>query len=64
MTVRIVVPCFDEADRLDVDAFAELAGHVDQVLFVDDGSTDVVRHSSPVAPKHRSRRWGLRDSVP
>lgn len=40
MTVRIVVPCFDEADRLDGPAFAELSEHVDEVIFVDDGSTD------------------------
>ena len=38
--LSIVVPCFDEADRLDVDAFAELARHVDQVLFVDLGPTE------------------------
>lgn len=43
MTVHVVVPCFDEADRLDVDAFVELARHVDRVLFVDDGSTDRTR---------------------
>lgn len=35
-----MVPCFDEAARLDVAAFAELARHVDELLFVDDGSTD------------------------
>lgn len=40
MSVRIVVPCFDEAERLDADAFRVLATQVDQVLFVDDGSTD------------------------
>jgi len=40
MSTRVVVPCFDEAHRLDVDAFAELSRHVDQVVFVDDGSTD------------------------
>jgi glycosyltransferase involved in cell wall biosynthesis len=40
MTVCVVVPCFDEAGRLDVDAFAGLAGQVDRLLFVDDGSTD------------------------
>lgn len=40
MSARIVVPCFNESSRLDVDAFAELARHVDQVVFVDDGSTD------------------------
>lgn len=40
MTVCVVVPCFDEADRLDLTAFAELAGQVDRLLFVDDGSAD------------------------
>jgi glycosyltransferase involved in cell wall biosynthesis len=40
MTTRIVVPCFDEAARLDAAAFTELARFVDEVLFVDDGSTD------------------------
>ncbi len=43
MSTRVVVPCFDEADRLDVGGFAELADHVDQVVFVDDGSTDGTR---------------------
>jgi glycosyltransferase involved in cell wall biosynthesis len=40
VSTRIVVPCFDEAARLDVEAFAVLARHVDELLFVDDGSTD------------------------
>ena len=40
MTVCVVVPCFDEAERLDGDAFAALATQVDRLLFVDDGSTD------------------------
>lgn len=40
MSVRVVVPCFDEADRLDGHAFVDLAGHVDELIFVDDGSTD------------------------
>lgn len=40
MSVAIVVPCFNEADRLDADAFVELAARVDRLLFVDDGSTD------------------------
>lgn len=43
MSTRIVVPCFNEAHRLDVDAFAELSRHVEQVVFVDDGSTDGTR---------------------
>lgn len=40
MTVTVVVPCFNEARRLDSDGLAELAAGVDAVLFVDDGSTD------------------------
>jgi glycosyltransferase involved in cell wall biosynthesis len=37
----IVVPCYNEAARLDVDAFAPLAEQADNsLLFVDDGSTD------------------------
>jgi glycosyltransferase involved in cell wall biosynthesis len=35
----IVVPCFNEARRLDLDSFARLA-QVARLLFVDDGSTD------------------------
>ena len=40
MTVAVVVPCFDEAARFDVDAFVGLAAKVDRLLLVDDGSTD------------------------
>lgn len=40
MTVCIIVPCFDEADRLDIAAFAALAETIDELIFVDDGSTD------------------------
>lgn len=36
----IVVPCFNEAARLDVAAFLELAAGPLRLLFVDDGSTD------------------------
>ncbi len=38
--VAIVVPCFNEADRLDAPALVGLAGVVGSVVFVDDGSTD------------------------
>lgn len=40
MSATIVVPCFNEADRLDADALLGLAGRVERLLFVDDGSTD------------------------
>ena len=40
MSVTVVVPCFDEAERLDGAAFARLAEQIDLLLFVDDGSGD------------------------
>lgn len=40
MSVHVVVPCFNEAGRLDTEAFRELVAAVDEVIFVDDGSTD------------------------
>jgi glycosyltransferase involved in cell wall biosynthesis len=40
-TCTVVVPCFNEAARLDVKAFAAFAGRAEaQFLFVDDGSSD------------------------
>ena len=43
----IVVPCFNEARRLDAEAFARFAppGHDVRFLFVDDGSTDGTREA-------------------
>jgi glycosyltransferase involved in cell wall biosynthesis len=40
--VALVVPCFNEAARLDVDAFRSfrLPGHQLEFVFVNDGSTD------------------------
>src|SRR6267142_1114068 len=40
--VALVVPCFNEAARLDVDAFRtfQLPGHQLEFVFVNDGSTD------------------------
>ena len=43
--IGIVVPCHNEAGRLDVAAFAQLAGRPGVgVHFVDDGSTDTTAH--------------------
>ncbi len=42
--VTFVVPCYNEASRLDVERFAELAARPGiHLLFVDDGSTDGTR---------------------
>jgi dolichyl-phosphate beta-glucosyltransferase len=40
--VTLVIPCYNEATRLDVDRFAgaALEGHALSLLFVDDGSSD------------------------
>ena len=46
----IVIPCFNEADRLKVDVFAEFVCDVDDVelIFVDDGSSDATLQSAQV----------------
>ena len=36
----VVVPCFNEARRLDTAALRTLAERLDDVVIVDDGSTD------------------------
>jgi len=43
--IQIVVPCYDEADRLDFEAFGRaLVAQADlHLLFVDDGSRDATR---------------------
>ena len=48
VTCAVVVPCFNEADRLDVDVFAEFVCDTDdmELIFVDDGSTDATLHSA------------------
>lgn len=40
----IVIPCFDEAERLRPEAVGELAASGARVLLVDDGSTDATPH--------------------
>jgi glycosyltransferase involved in cell wall biosynthesis len=56
--VVIVVPCFNEAQRLDVEAFATYAlpGHFVDFRFVDDGSTD---DTARVLESIRGRRDGV-----
>jgi glycosyltransferase involved in cell wall biosynthesis len=45
LTTVVVVPCYNEADRLDIDAFLQFSGPRPWLsfLFVDDGSTDGTR---------------------
>jgi len=47
-TCAIVVPCFNEADRLNVDVFAEFVCDADDIelVFVDDGSSDATLQSA------------------
>ncbi len=41
----IVIPCVSEADRLNVEVFAEFVGDI-ELTFVDDGSGDVTLQSA------------------
>jgi dolichyl-phosphate beta-glucosyltransferase len=47
-TCAIVVPCFNEADRLKVDVFAEFVCDTEDIelVFVDDGSSDTTIESA------------------
>ena len=54
-TCTIVIPCYNEAERLDPGAFSQFAARHDiDFLFVDDGSTDSTRQTLD----------GLRESRP
>ena len=56
--VVLVVPCYNEEKRLDVDAFANYAlpNHIVDFRFVDDGSTD---GTARVLESIRDRRGGV-----
>ena len=56
--VVLVVPCYNEEKRLDVDAFANYAlpGHFVDFRFVDDGSTD---GTARVLESIKERRGGV-----
>ncbi len=59
----IVVPCYNEADRLDLQAFESFAkqGHPQQFLFVNDGSTDDTRQVLETLHDCDPQRFALYD---
>jgi len=59
--VRIVVPCYNEANRLSPAAFDafELPGHELSYLFVDDGSTDATAARVGRMVEAQPQRYGL-----
>ena len=60
-SVCVVVPCYNEADRLDVGAFASfISQHSDiRFLFVDDGSKDATAAVLEKLCQGREQRAGL-----
>lgn len=59
----IVIPCYNEAARLDVRAFAHFAnaGHPQRFLFVNDGSTDATRDLLQTLHDRNPRRFAFLD---
>jgi dolichyl-phosphate beta-glucosyltransferase len=55
-SLQLVIPCYNEASRLQPDVFLERAGHTGETgfLFVDDGSTD----ATPAILADMARRGG------
>ena len=68
-SVVLVVPCYNEAERLDVLAFTEASGSLPQLsfLFVDDGSRDetrsILERLIEQLPAGRSRLLTLTENV-
>ena len=57
----IVVPCYNEAARLDLDAFLrfDAQGHPQRFLFVNDGSTDETIDLLDSLARRRPARFGI-----
>ena len=59
-TCTVVIPCYNEADRLDRQAFARFAACNEVTfLFVDDGSTDSTRQTLIALQESRPDRFKL-----
>lgn len=58
-TVLLVIPCYNEADRLPVDRFEAFAARAADIafLFVDDGSTDATRDVLDAVVRRRPERF-------
>jgi dolichyl-phosphate beta-glucosyltransferase len=54
----LIVPCYNEANRIDIDAFRKGGADLFQLIFVNDGSSD---DTYELLCKHREKNWTIVD---